>query len=381
MSEARSDAQRRLQRSPRFVATFALVAVVWAATTSWAPVAKVLGVRGHDMWILSGAATLALTSSAIAFRAFGPRDRRYLLVAVIEAFTYAVSMMTAVYRTRPDSIVWVAYVVGCALNATISDQRAALRVGASIPPLALALVYLAVDHDPAAAGISVVAGGFAILAFEVQASTAARLDARTEAFEAAQRELADLRLTKDRERIARDLHDGLGADLTAIAWRAERLLAAEEVSGAELRTIATRATQGIDDLRTVVWALKEPSRGWAEVCAYVRGRVSELATETTEVLVEADTSPRLLSGEEASHVVRAVEEAVRNAVRHADATRVVVRLEGSTALRVVVEDDGKGLPEGPGRRSGMQHLETRAKALGLSMRVESGATGTRIVME
>ena len=380
MSVERSDAQRRLQRSPRFVLSFSLVIVVFAGAVSIPEVGRVLSIRAWDVWWLAGASIAALTMAGVAFRAWGARSRWYIAACIVEGVTYGAAAMTAIYRSRPDSIFWLLYLFLGALNATVSDYRHLLRIGIAAPPVFLAVAYLAFRGDVVGAGISLVSGSVVLLAFEVQAVTARRLDERTAAFDAAQAELAELRLARDRHRIARDLHDGLGADLAAIAWRAERLMIDPSARAADLATISARAAQGMDDMRTIVWALKEPSRTWTEVGDYLRSRLEELGTPRTHVTVEVAEGEGTLSGEHASHVLRAAEEAVRNAVRHADASEIVVRVSNEPALLIEIEDDGRGIPAENERRSGLSHLAARARARGGALRVETRDTGTCVTI-
>jgi signal transduction histidine kinase len=87
----------------------------------------------------------------------------------------------------------------------------------------------------------------------------------------------------------------------------------------------------------------------------------------------------------ASHVFRIASEAMTNAVRHADAERIDVRLtrEGGL-LTLVVADDGKGLPAGPlSGSNGMRSMRARAEALGgmLSLRRGAGGRGTVVRLE
>jgi signal transduction histidine kinase len=82
----------------------------------------------------------------------------------------------------------------------------------------------------------------------------------------------------------------------------------------------------------------------------------------------------------ADHVVAAAREALANAAKHADASKVIVRVSVEDPYVVlVVIDDGVGLQDG-GRRSGISNLESRAMELGGDCRIErvSDEGGTRL---
>jgi signal transduction histidine kinase len=346
-------------------------------------VAQVLQIAPGDAYALAIVSLLAMCFASAAFHLFGGRDRRYIWASTVENTGYAVAFMTLIYRSKPDSFVWLFYVLVASLNGSTNEKRALLRAAIILPPACLSLAYLVLRGDTVGAGTAVVAGGVAVLAFEAQAATAGRLDDATRRYDEAQAQLAKLRFLGERERIARDLHDGIAADLSAIAMRAQRLVGERPEEAAGLRQIAARAADGLDDLRTTVWALSKPECTFVELVDYIRARAGDLATPETSVDVEAKGSDARFTGEEAAHVQRVVDECVRNAVRHARATRVHVSL-AADPFRIEVEDDGIGLaPAGLERRSGLRHLETRAAALGGVLELTSGQGalgGLRVVV-
>jgi len=104
------------------------------------------------------------------------------------------------------------------------------------------------------------------------------------------------------------------------------------------------------------------------------------------VVLRADGAPRLHPDVE-SEVFRVAQEALQNAVRHAAAQRIEVRLaNGAGRLVLEVSDDGTGFdPVAPGvrsRRLGLTSMEERAAALGGSLAIESApGDGTRVRLE
>lgn len=377
----RSEAQRRFQRSPRFIFSVAVVLAVFCGVMSIPSVVRVLGIATHDAYALAISCLCAMIFASVAMHTFGGRDRRYIIASTIENLVYAVALMTVIYRSKPDCFIWLFYVLVASLNGSTNEKRAALRFGIILPPTTLSLAYLVLRGDAVAAGASLIAGSIAVFAFEAQAVTAARLDQATRNFDEAQEALKKVQFVRERERIARDLHDGIAADLSAIAMRAQRLAVDDSSDAKSLRSIAARASDGLDDLRTTVWALSKPECGFDEVVEYVRARASDLATPETTVEVSAEPSARTLSGDEAGHVQRIVDECVRNAIRHAKASRIIVKLVDDP-LRIEIADDGVGLPQAPGgRRSGLKHLEARAQALGAALSIDGASgQGTKIVV-
>ena len=80
-------------------------------------------------------------------------------------------------------------------------------------------------------------------------------------------------------------------------------------------------------------------------------------------------------------VYRIVQEAINNAIRHANAARIKVALrESGGRIAIVVEDDGLGLSAAPGRRTGgLSNMQTRASLIGAELKAMPGeGGGTRL---
>lgn len=173
--------------------------------------------------------------------------------------------------------------------------------------------------------------------------------------------LADSARDAERLRLARELHDVAGHKLTALRLNlrvldAEPALAHRE----ELRVAGQLAGELLDDLRGVVHALRD-ARG-LDLATALRALAAPLPRPALELDIADDVHVDDPAVAEA--VLRLVQEALTNAARHADASRVQVRLarEGG-GLSVHVEDDGRvrgPLHEG----SGLTGMRERVAALG-----------------
>jgi signal transduction histidine kinase len=209
----------------------------------------------------------------------------------------------------------------------------------------------------------------AVLAERVQRLTQTRADAVDTA-------AAELR------RVERDLHDGAQARLVALGMSlraAERLITSSPQAALELITEARESSsKALTELRDLVRGIYPPvlaDRGLADA-------VRALALDTalrTEVDIELPGRPEA-PVESACYF--AVAEAVTNAVKHADAARVQIRMRhGQGMLRVEVTDDGAGGAD-PAKGSGLRGLERRLAAFDGIVAVSSPPGGpTLIVIE
>ncbi|GAA3883505.1 hypothetical protein GCM10022243_55280 [Saccharothrix violaceirubra] len=161
-----------------------------------------------------------------------------------------------------------------------------------------------------------------------------------------QRGVVALAASAERNRVARDIHDGLGHHLTAVAVLLEKAEAFRDrdpdvVDGA-LRDARESARRALEDVRRSVRTLREPFRLAAALQDLTRG----LAVTTT---CEGDED--LYGPGEKLALYRAAQEGVTNALRHAEAGSVSVAVYcGASVASLVVSDDGKGFqgPEGYG---------------------------------
>jgi signal transduction histidine kinase len=182
------------------------------------------------------------------------------------------------------------------------------------------------------------------------------------------RAVAAVALAVERERIARDLHDGLAQDLAVIALHGQRL--ESELGDEHPLTVAAR--RAVATSRGVIVDLSASTA--ASTDAALRQVAAELAARfrtEVEVRIEADPAPPAggdLDADRREDVVRIAREAIVNAARHGRAQHIMVALDLSgDQVRLRISDDGWGVPRAtlPGLGGhGLRMMRARAAALG-----------------
>lgn len=232
----------------------------------------------------------------------------------------------------------------------------------------------------------ILAGGLAILVLtrSLWVTSRQRLLSHRQALEA------------ERTRIAHDLHDDVGANLTGLALKAELAgLRLPPDLAPEMESFAREARTLVDHLREVIWAVNPE-------CDTLESLVSYVVDHAEKFLDRAGISCRLdipdrvpeipIRAEVRHQLLMVLKEALNNASRHGGATAVnlQVRLD-PTALAIEVEDDGIGFESDapdtsaerarsdPGLGLGLESMRARVQSLGGRLQISSQpGVGTRL---
>ena len=184
---------------------------------------------------------------------------------------------------------------------------------------------------------------------------------------------------EERRRMRRDLHDGLGPALAAVALQAEtaRDLVGRDPDAAValLDRLVPRLNEAVADVRTLVHDLRPPTLDELGLAGSVRELATRFATPTRAVHVEADDLQALPAAVDLA-AYRIVAEGLTNAAKHAGASTVRLGLSLSPAgLQVRVSDDGVGVRPAAVPGVGLRSMRERAEELGGSCAVLPGDDG------
>ena len=178
-----------------------------------------------------------------------------------------------------------------------------------------------------------------------------------------------LALLEDRERIAKELHDGVIQALFAVGMGLEgtSMVASDPKVSERINLAVEELDHVIRDLRNYIFGLRPGILADRELDTALRALAEEFQAKTGVVtIVEVDPEIAAQLGSVASEVVQLTREALSNVGRHALATtcRVSLRHEAGSAL-LEIDDDGSGFEPSTVRRGqGLANLEGRATDLG-----------------
>ena len=208
----------------------------------------------------------------------------------------------------------------------------------------------------------------------------------------------ELAITTERARLARELHDAVAQKLFALrltAQAASSLVESDpERAREQLAQVSALATEAAAELSTAVGELRTPDLAGDGLAEALRKQVAVIDRARSShggprVRFHCGPSPTLPPTHD-QVVLRVAQEALHNALRHAEASRIDVSLQPALTdppgggVRLIVQDNGKGFdPEAAGRGLGLVSMRERADSVGgrLTVTTQVGGKGTVIELE
>jgi signal transduction histidine kinase/ligand-binding sensor domain-containing protein len=198
-------------------------------------------------------------------------------------------------------------------------------------------------------------------------------------------------LERERTRIARDIHDQVGADLTKLGKLTEfldRQSAIPERHQPVLRSVAETTREIVRTMDEIVWAVNPRNDSLESAVNYLVHYTKEFL-ESADVDCELDVPlafpPQPLSVEVRHNLFMAVKEALNNAVKHGRPTRIRLGVAAEGArLAVSVHDNGCGFSPGPEPRAGngLHNLQKRLESIDGSFHLDTRpGEGTQVRFE
>ena len=201
----------------------------------------------------------------------------------------------------------------------------------------------------------------------------------------------ELSMLAERNRLALELHDAVSQKLFSLVLTAEaaatQLNRDGEAARAHVMRLQELAREALEELRSLILELRPPELERDGLCGALRKHADALR-RLHRVRIDVDVDDA--AGGDArrdGEVLRVAQEALQNAVRHAGAQRIAVRLgRGDGRLVLEVSDDGTGFdpadPELRSRRLGLTSMEERARRLGGRLEIRSApGAGTTVRLE
>lgn len=183
---------------------------------------------------------------------------------------------------------------------------------------------------------------------------------------------------EERKRISYDLHDHVGSQLSYVVNNLE-LIQHQEKSNERIQRTYAMGQAAMSSLRDTVWALHSEELTMGALQERMENLALKMFEQSSDThitfnsKVEATT---LVQQQHTMHVIRIFQEAVNNAYKHANASRLEIELgETATHLYFFLKDNGVGLPEQPEKQFhyGLQSMRDRAAKIGAVLTIQGEA--------
>ncbi|OIK26510.1 two-component sensor histidine kinase [Streptomyces malaysiense] len=361
-----------------------------AMTVVAAPAALLNAAPGVGVRLVGVAVVVTVMVSYVLFRdweRFGPLLLRHPALLAADTLVGSLLLVSA----GPDTT--LAYVGVCTplLAGLLYSWRGAACF-ASLQALILFVVHLTLKSGRSAPvaealllpGLCVVVGAMG----STLRGLMLRFGAATEALTAVRARLAAAEaVSAERARLAREMHDSVAKTLYGVALAADGLAATASATApdpARIREqaglVSRSARRAAAESRELLVDLRDeqPERGrpfWSGLADSVRDFAARTALDVTCACPDPPATLPPLPAAPARALLAIATEALENAHRHAEATRVDVRLcVDGTLLRLTIHDDGRGLPPG----TTLEQLRARGHFGLLGMVERAAQAGARI---
>lgn len=187
-------------------------------------------------------------------------------------------------------------------------------------------------------------------------------------------------LSKERERIMRDMHDGVGGQLIGMLGHLDTANPRDRELGAEL-------SMALHDLRLMIDSLEDVENDVVVALGLFRNRIQpQLDAAGVKLHWQIGDLPPVagLGPERVLHFLRLLQEAVTNCIKHAGARNLVittlgdVTINGRRCVCVEIADDGSGFGDQRSNGRGLTNMSYRAAAIGMELDITSSSHGTAI---
>ncbi|MGL4631314.1 MAG: tetratricopeptide repeat-containing sensor histidine kinase [Leadbetterella sp.] len=174
----------------------------------------------------------------------------------------------------------------------------------------------------------------------------------------------------ERQRIASEMHDELGGNLTSLMYLAHNLKDKSTKNDQVDKIIQTSGNIS-ESINEIVWALNQEQNQLADWVMYVRGKTAEML-ENASVQYSFDISEtipeRTLSNLEKRNLYLVVKEAINNALKHSNASEYSVSMNFETGIDIKIRDNGQGFVENgapkTGGGNGLKNMKSRMEEIG-----------------
>lgn len=182
---------------------------------------------------------------------------------------------------------------------------------------------------------------------------------------------------EERQRISADMHDELGAGMTAIRLMSEIARnKMKENTPVEIEKISHSADEVLNKMNAIIWSMNSGNDTLDNLISYIRSYSIEYFDNTPiqcKVNAPAEIPGKELSGDKRRNIFLCVKESLNNVLKHSGGSLVTIDIEATDNLRVIINDNGKGIDLEKLRQfgNGLKNITRRMESIGGTYKIEN----------
>lgn len=165
------------------------------------------------------------------------------------------------------------------------------------------------------------------------------------------------------------MHDELGGNLTSLIYVAHNLQR-QYTDNQQITKISNTSSEISDNINEIIWSLNQEQNSLADWVNYVKSRTADLI-ENAGLAYDFKTSEipeKQFTNQQKRNLYLVVKEAINNAIKHANATKIEVLINFEPEVFIQIKDNGKGFLENGnpkvGSGNGLRNMEKRIEEIG-----------------
>lgn len=193
----------------------------------------------------------------------------------------------------------------------------------------------------------------------------------------------------ERKRIAADLHDNLGAYAAAISSNVDNITARENGMVNDVyEELKSNSQSIVSQLNDTIWVLTKEKLALTSISDRLKVFIQKLNRSYPQVQIDVKEkiqTDRMLAPMQALHLFKILQEAIINALRHSNCTKVMIVIESTVNWTISIGDNGTGIPDKPVSKTGgngLYNMQNRSRDAGWHISwVQNDPAGTRVIIK
>jgi signal transduction histidine kinase len=192
--------------------------------------------------------------------------------------------------------------------------------------------------------------------------------------------IENIRMREERERLSREIHDGIGGSLTNAILTIDALSKESDDRSKidrHLKILKKLISDGLTDLRELLWALEDEEYTLKEIISHIKERVKTIMDGKNipyDIGVDMENEGIIFSPKARLNIIRIIQESLTNTIKHAGAGKVSILIdEKDRKVTIRIKDDGKGFDPSDihSKGYGLRNIKKRCDEIGARLDIIS----------